>query len=145
MAYRRAYDTLSEGQRKRYERFFGLNAEFRYTSGASLQAARGHKAREHVSRRERNPLSLSSNDYRFLKKQAKRNGIEDGEDNPLTEFYKMLTPSQRAMLRDRVAVEWRHYIARGRTKLRTLAQYTAELKNDYPWFDDEMIGLAFYH
>lgn len=145
MAYRRAFDSLSLAQRKRYERFFGLNAAFRYETGASLQAARGHKPHEHITRYINKPSRLSSSDYQFLKK--KRSGIEvdEGEADPLKEFYKTLTPSQRGMLRDRVRVERRAYIARGKTKLRKLAAYTAELKNDYPWFDDEMIGLAFYH
>lgn len=159
MAYRRAYESLSLGQRKRYERFFGLNAQFRYETGASLQAARGHREREHITRRERNPLSLSSNDYRFLKKQAYRADIEDeGEANPLTAFYKTLTTNQRSLLRDRVAVEARRYKQRGSTKLPSraggnnkkgnidyLSAYVDELRDDYPWFDDEMIGLAFYH
>ena len=34
---------------------------------------------------------------------------------------------------------------RGETKLRDLVTYTRELMTNFPWFKDEMVGLAFYH
>lgn len=141
---RREWEDLSANYRKRLMRY-GIGPSY-YQSGGTLQLARGHRPREFARRRERNPLALLSNDYRFLRAQAKRNGLDpyDG-DNHLTKFYRTLSVSQREVLRARVAVEHRRWKARGQTKIRTLQEYVNELRNDYPWFTDDVVGLAFYH
>lgn len=156
MPRRRDWDDLSAAYRKRFERY-GIGSAY-YETGGTLQLARGHRPREFARRAERNPGILSSNDYRFLKKQAERNGIADGDENPLTDFYKSLSRDQRSLLRDRVANERRMYKRRGLTKnpdragdlnskgrVDYLRGYVRDLKNDYPWFPDELVGLAFYH
>lgn len=208
MPRRRLWEDLSPNYQRRIENAYGLNAQFRYESGASLQRARGHKPREFARRREKNPLILSSNDYRFLRKQKERMGDRFGADMPARaeKFYRSLTANQRSLLRDRVANEARRYRQRGQVKLDRgpprrqhshayggsgggsgggsygggggggyygsdygdepeddlgggydadvidrdedfddIDAYYESLEDDMPWFDDEMIGLAFYH
>lgn len=146
MPVRRDWESLTENYRKRIAATYGLNAQFHYESGGSLQRARGHKPREFARRRERNPKVLSSNDYRFLRKQAQRMGFDYGdEDNEFVAFYKSLDPGQRSLMRDRVAMEHRAWRRRGMTKARDIDTYTRELRDDYPWFEDGYVGLFFYH
>ena len=143
MAHRRFFDQLSEAQQKRYLRY-GITPSY-YESGGSLQRARGHLPREHITRRERNPQSLTSTDYRFLLTQEKRSGLSHEDFEIFIKFYKSLSPSNRDLMRKRVYDENRAYKKRKYISLRDLETYIMELKNDYPWFKDGFHALMFYH
>lgn len=135
MAGRRDWDALSERSRTRYNRFFGLNAQFRYESGASLQAARGHRPREHITRYERNPLALTATDYRFLKRQQIRNTKRGAAQ--LVNFagpiaaYKRLSPRQRRDLRERVSNDHREYKRQKSITRRTAEEFKATLRGSF--------------
>ena len=140
----RDWDALKESTRRRYARY-GITPSY-YESGGSLQRARGHHPLEHVTRRERNPLGLTGTDYRFLKAQQKRSGIEDREDfEEFIDFYRSLGIENRSLMRKRVFSENVAYKKRKHTVLRKLSEYINELKNSYPWFNEHMVALMFYH
>lgn len=105
MARPRDWETLKEATRRRYQRY-GITPSY-YERGGTLQRARGHLPREHVTRRERNPKGLTSGDYRFLKNQQRRAKMADFSRQ--TSAYRRLSPRQRGDLRRRVAADHREY------------------------------------
>ena len=175
MPRQRNWADLKPATRRRYERFFGLNARFQYESGANLQAARGHKPREHIIRRERIaeriarglPAPLSAADRAFLAMQRRRVieedafetnqeflGDGDTDNEPVffdpwqsfVEFYRGLSPSNRALVRSRVHMEIHEYKKRHSTpKQRTIGEYTNELMTAYPFFNEAFIAIFYYH
>lgn len=155
---KRDWDRLGEAQRKRYTRA-GITPSY-YESGGRLFRARGHREKEHITRRERNPDSLSiAPHYSFIRAQARRNGMsfEEFKDEGFVDFYRSLSDSNRELMRDRVRNEHAAWKRRGKRPDPSreqpgtkggkdyLTAYTEELKSAYPWFPEGMVALMFYH
>jgi hypothetical protein len=142
---RKEWDDLSPAYRSRLIRH-GIGAAY-YRSGGNLQLARGHKYKqEHILRRERNPRAMTSADYRFIKHQAERHGMDAEEfDQEFGAWYRTLTPTQRILTRGRVQMEHRAYIKRRFRRLRKLETYIHELKTAYPFFREDAVAWFWYH
>ena len=162
---RRNFEDLTADYQARLLRF-GITPS-QYETGAPLQRARGHRPQEHRTRAERNPQSLSSSEYRFLKQQQIRATPKGAPQ--LVDFsrqlslFKRMPRSKRRLLMQRVHADHREYKRQGSKSGVVRGQGLAGLKADlgsilsyepmdwenyddiYADFDDDLTALLFYH
>lgn len=144
MARKTHFEDLSPTQQRRYIRYGITKAQ--YERGVSLQAARGHKPREHVTRRERNPQGLTSNDYRRLKQQKARAGKHDFSMEIAA--FRVLDVDERKDFWRRVDADYREYKRQGyRSGIvhGTIEDLFLHYRDIFPTFPRDAVALAFYH
>lgn len=160
----REWDRLTERYRKRLVRY-GITPSY-YESGGTVQRARGHKPREHITRKRQAKIigpqndPLTASEDAFIRRQEKRWPRLRGDFTRQRAAFFRANRNQREMMMHRVSRDRKEYIRQKKHTFQTIGDlknalrdiYSEEninidldeMEDIYPDFDG-LEGLLFYH